>query len=650
MACCSPCRRFLSGFRYTEPVRTWSFYTELKETASECEICKLCMRHVATYYGPEKLYDSSDDKAIRLKWDKGSLSLECEISPRISLPMSARDLELATLGPLPRAKDILEQANNWLRRCTRRHRECRIKPSSTQEQICMLPKRLIDLTHHNSVVIVDCRNWAAGNKYLLDELGRYCTLSYRWGDIPHDYVLKESFDMLLEMSPEPMPQVFKDAFSVARGIGVRFIWIDALCIVQPVAGNDEDWLEEGYRMGTIYANSLCTIAATCAVDAHQGFLAVAESGFSGAGYRTDAAPANLDPPNSSQFFSIVSQSPLNERGWVMQERALSRRVIHFTEQGIFWECCMQKSSDRHGDFDAGNDHGACRHKESLLNVSRARQTRHLCPVEWFHFIKQYSWAKFTNPHDRLIALSSVARAVEPIIRSDYLAGIWRNDLIRGLQWHCFDPETRPRIANVPTWSWASVSGGIEFTALAVNMLSTKLVEILDVQIQPDEGNDSYGYLLQGKLKIQGTLVKTILSTESPKDLPEGQRRHEFWDEVQGDQNTDLDSKNNSRFKERWCTVLPTGIGIGWKDVEVGALILEPIGDTKINSRGVTESLSGQYRRIGWLQTDFDLLYDNFGDVRGEFRVAHFLSQMDLFMLPKIQKSWMVCDPTQIYIV
>jgi hypothetical protein len=293
------------------------------------------MRRVAAWYEPKTLCDNSKNQPIQLKWDKGRLSLECEISPRMSRPMSAMDLELATLRPLPPAKDILEQANNWLQRCTRRHRECRIKPSSAQERIRMLPKRLIDLTHHNSVVIVNCRNWAAGDESLLDELGQYCTLSYRWGDTPHDYVLKESFDMLFEMSVESMPQVFKDAFSIARGIGVRFIWIDALCIVQPAAGNDKDWLEEGYRMGTIYANSLCTIAATCALDAHQGFLALAESGFSGAGYRTDAAPANPDPPNSSEFFSIVSQSPLNERGWVMQERALSRRVIHFTGLGLF---------------------------------------------------------------------------------------------------------------------------------------------------------------------------------------------------------------------------------------------------------------------------------------------------------------------------
>ena len=648
MTSCSSCRGFLSTFRHTDSVRTWSSYNTLERAASQCEICKLCVRRVASYYKPETLGDSSKDREIRVECKKGRLTLECEIPPRQHLPMSARDLRIATIGSLPPAKDILEQANNWLRRCTTRHGECRIEPA--EMHIGMLPKRLIDLMHHDSVVIIDCRDWIANNALSLDELGQYCTLSYKWGETPHDCVLKESFDMLLEMPLESMPQVFKDAFTVARGIGIRFIWIDALCIVQSTAGNDKDWLEEGYRMGTIYANSICTIAATCSLHANHGFLALAESGFLGAGYRTDAAPADPNQANSSEYFSIVSEAPLNERGWVMQERALSRRVIHFTEQGLFWECCVQKASDRHGDFDGGNDLGACRHKESLLSVSRARQTRHLCPVEWFHFIKQYSWAKFTYPQDRLIALSSVARAVQPIIRSEYLVGLWRNDLIRGLEWHCFHPETGLRIANVPTWSWASVTGGIEFTSLRVNMLTTKLVRILDVEIQPERGNDSYGYLLQGKLKIQGTLAMIILSTEPREDFSAGGGTYVFWDEVQDYANTNALLKTNPRFKERLCTVLPTGVGTSWSRTDVGALILEPIGDIKINERGVPESLSGQYRRIGWLQTDIFLMYDNAGDARREFVKKYGYSHIDLWKLHEFRKSWMECDPAEIFIV
>ncbi len=63
-------------------------------------------------------------------------------------------------------------------------------------------------------------------------------------------------------------------------------------------------------------------------------------------------------------------------------------------------------------------------------------------------------------------------------------------------------------------------------------------------------------------------------------------------------------------------MLPIGIGVA------GALILGPIGDTKVNNRGVWEILSGQYRRIGWLQTDIFVLYDNVGDARSKLGMKH----------------------------
>ncbi|PMD22407.1 hypothetical protein NA56DRAFT_570691, partial [Hyaloscypha hepaticicola] len=111
-----------------------------------------------------------------------------------------------------------------------------------------------------------------------------------------------------------MPHTFRDAITVARKLGIRFLWIDALCIVQPSYGDNTEWLEEGSRMGIIYENAICTIAAT-----------------------NPSIPITL-PTSSLSFNECVTESALNRRGWVVQERALSKRVLHFTERGLFWEC------------------------------------------------------------------------------------------------------------------------------------------------------------------------------------------------------------------------------------------------------------------------------------------------------------------------
>jgi hypothetical protein len=547
---------------------------------------------------------------------------------------------------------LFQRASNWLQQCLSDHAACQNTPrhdSSERRLLHRLPKRLIDLMQQESVVIINCADWVSQNLVSADELAEYCTLSYRWGLTTQDHVLTATFTMLLGMPFNSMPQTFKDAFVVARGLGIRFLWIDALCIVQPTEDDNKDWLEEGYRMGLIYENAVCTIAATCAFSVHQGFLSqtstttiAVRSWTAGEMATIDGASSSTGPvekrPMIPDFFQCVSESPLNERGWVMQERALSKRVIHFTKGGLFWECGTLKAHDKYGVLDKEKDFGACRHKEAMLSVARARRTRHLCPVEWFHFIKQYSYAKFTKPQDRLVALSSVARAIESILRSEYLAGLWRNDLVRGLQWHCFTPEPKPRTVTVPTWSWASVTSGIEFTALCINTLPTKLIEVVDVQVQPAPGSHSYGNISQGRLTVKGTLTSLGLPIIKPPTFDHSLWVH--WDEVQED-----DKKGPpadvmlARLFYRRYTLLPTGVGrrqISIKNAEVGALVLEPVGDTRVNGRGVVESINGVYRRIGWVKYDIWMM-----DVD--------VDKLEFDLRP-FGREWMELDPGEITII
>lgn len=154
------------------------------------------------------------------------------------------------------------------------------------------------------------------------------------------------------------------------------------------------------------------------------------------------------------FFRSISLSSLNARGWVrtstrvlcrdradsvllnwqvMQEQALSRRLIHSTEHSMFWECCEAKLHEPFDNVDLRSQSASCSNKETSLSVARARSSRHLCRVEWFHFVGQYSACGFTDLQDRLIALLSVAQAAQPMLGGhDYFAGLWAHELIRGL--------------------------------------------------------------------------------------------------------------------------------------------------------------------------------------------------------------------------
>jgi hypothetical protein len=128
--------------------------------------------------------------------------------------------------------------------------------------------------------------------------------------------------------------------TVTRKLGVRFLWIDSLCIIQPREGDqgqDSDWDMESKKMEAVFSSAYCTISASSATDSTKGFL----NPRSPRQYVTvqDASGTLLYIcQNSDDFRRDVENGVLSKRGWVLQERALSRRTIHFTKNQTYWEC------------------------------------------------------------------------------------------------------------------------------------------------------------------------------------------------------------------------------------------------------------------------------------------------------------------------
>jgi hypothetical protein len=170
------------------------------------------------------------------------------------------------------------------------------------------------------------------------ERGRYIALSHRWGDPqkhpPFSTTRSNIFEFRKSIVFEWLPKTFQDAVRVTRELGVSFLWIDSLCIVQD---DEDDWDDQSKLMADVFTFAYCTIAASCARGSSDGFLKsrssrniVAVPTKSGETYYVCQAIDN--------FCRDVEEGRLNHRGWVLQERALSHRTIYFTETQIYWEC------------------------------------------------------------------------------------------------------------------------------------------------------------------------------------------------------------------------------------------------------------------------------------------------------------------------
>lgn len=218
-----------------------------------------------------------------------------------------------------------ELCRQWIGYCDKNHK---CKPLATSD----MPKRLIyvgrDIRH-------GCVKLVAGTQISTD---RYIVLSHRWGNTGNtSFPSTRSWNIAKfqkEIELSELPQTFQDAIVTTRKLGVRYLWIDSLCIIQD---DEKDWCSESQRMGAIYSSAYCTIAATCAASVTDGFLKS----------RRERAYVTMLVPQREPFYvseaiddfrKDVEESELNHRGWVMQERALSNRTLYFSDTQVYWQC------------------------------------------------------------------------------------------------------------------------------------------------------------------------------------------------------------------------------------------------------------------------------------------------------------------------
>jgi hypothetical protein len=290
--------------------------------------------------------------------------------PRLPQAVTEPGREAAHVTPRPRPKLTItgEEAKfvimkKWIDDCDKKHTaENKDQPNCNPKRSSMrLPTRLIYVGKGEAKNIhLDCSDTR-------DQGLKYIALSHRWG-YPRgdeewtnpDGTVKNfcTTDANLDEFKDPnrgigfaaMPKTFRDAIEVTRGLGLEYLWIDSLCIIQNQPDN-ADFNAESRRMRDVYNGAYCTIASTGADGTTDGFLNKKEDR---ACVRIDTTRKVLDgkAPDSTDdkpctvyvcdaiddFKKDVDGSDMATRGWIFQERALSRRTLHFAKNQIYWEC------------------------------------------------------------------------------------------------------------------------------------------------------------------------------------------------------------------------------------------------------------------------------------------------------------------------
>jgi hypothetical protein len=428
----------------------------------------------------------------------------------------------APRAPDTSSADVLGLAAEWLWHCSRLH-DCGKRRFCNPDS---LPTRIIDIgdttsTHWRLVVTKDAPITRA----------EYIALSYCWGDTLQLQLTAKTQGAFMKGVPiAVLPRTHRDLVIVARSLGVRWLWIDALCILQD---SKSDWTHESMAMAETFANAKLVVAAAASANSQGGLFRERQvDGLS---------PLILRQPNRAYMIHSanyweqhVENSPLFRRGWALQERLLPDRVLYFSDQQVLFECRRQRLCEG---FPC-NAAMLCKPRQNLVFFEQptfadsktdlaSKLARNL--KIWADIVTMYQKCDFTFESDKLVALAGVIKMAEKQTGDECLAGLWKSRLLFYLGWSNRDQQ-RSRIPGVdtPSWSWMSMKGAVKWET-EMHMMLNKDMDQADVSLSGTiplariieasaeaRSKNKNEMMMRGHLQLKASLVKARLLRYRPR--------------------------------------------------------------------------------------------------------------------------------------
>ena len=369
-----------------------------------------------------------------------------------------------------------------------------MKESQPDPEASYVPTRLIDVGgkdgREEPRLVISETYPPLNNDESHPDSRRYIALSYCWG--PPEAAacqLKTTRDSLADrlrgIKLETLPKTLLDAVLVCRALGVRYLWIDALCIIQ---GDKEDWEKESYQMENVYSNSLLTICAGQGDSCLSGFLerqplpqidisftSSLNPSISGTfaifqapgmnNIKDDLSFLNMwpkDPPIMVPFSTLkpgynpfdadIGDSNWNTRGWTFQEATLSPRLLLFGVRMVH----LYVNNARVSEDESCDEHDI----QWGYSLRKTYDTAEEAFSDWVVLVRTYSSRALSHRSDTLPAMSALSKRFAAKTHDEFLAGLWRSSLHRGLMWGHFGVPTPATFLDsaaeytAPSWSWA----------------------------------------------------------------------------------------------------------------------------------------------------------------------------------------------------
>ncbi|KAH8898813.1 hypothetical protein GQ53DRAFT_836840 [Thozetella sp. PMI_491] len=572
---CSPCLAFQAWAAPTYEVRcedygklkygtkeVFELYLKrdlLRDSASAgCPLCRLIAdshdkteayrrRWIEDTPGTMQEFDAEMAGPIRLEWERPAASylfLRVYVGSSFEFVIRLTHLDQDTIintchyndeGGQTDSPEAFKLAKYWVKRCESSHKTCQ-KFSSEETS---LPTRVVDVSSETR------------DPFLVEShglYGRFCALSYCWGEAtsPSGFYRTTKSNLSSHQRGMPLldlPSTLRESIIVARNLGFRYIWIDALCIIQD---DGEDWARETARMQLIYAGASLTISTLTSKSSEDGLFTNRRSRISTAvclnyrvpkafrEYAQQSGTASRPLPGSVPIYLVACpyvlpamepalSGTVHRRAWTLQEQMMSTRILYYGLGCLWWECFeLQGSESCPGPLTISD--AVSWERSETKNAVRGLLTEPWSPADvfksWQDLLSDYTSRSLTNQRDRLTAILGLGKIMEPYMKSEFVAGVWSgNWLLKSLCWEVIGSQEATRNPQFPSWSWASVTAHINFDLAGYRKAYGAMRHVAEVVAFEATAVDEAQTAVKGSVTLRGRFGKfTVHANWETRDI------------------------------------------------------------------------------------------------------------------------------------
>lgn len=336
----------------------------------------------------------------------------------------------------------------------------------------------------------------------------------------------ETIRTFLEDLPvSQLAENFQDTVKITRELGIRYLWIDSLCILQDSVS---DWQVESANMAAVYQNAAVTIYATTSPGSKHGIFPRNDSSAGRQKPKKVSIPKDshgcekqlvdvqrLEEADDEDLWKLDVMSPLAIRGWCLQELILSPRRLFCGKKQFYWQCLHGYQAADGLPRSPGVRTTTTEYRETMRQIHSTRKpSREEVLSEYYTLVSKYSHRMLSHGSDKLLALTGLTSQLHPAVGGEYIAGLWTCDITSGLVWRSMGPSAaHSKGYRAPSWSWAVTDEKIIFGFEGFRTPGKWAAELVDHNVELVDPSNPYGQVASAQITIRALTKRFARSAQ-----------------------------------------------------------------------------------------------------------------------------------------